>query len=53
MGPRRQVVALGAGEVDVGKGGAQAAGAEGGLENLAEEPGGERGGGPALRLVGL
>ena len=31
MGPRRQVVALGAGEVDVGKGGAQAAGAEGGL----------------------
>lgn len=45
MGPRSQVVVLGAGDVDVGKGGGQAAGAEGSLENLAEEPGGERGGG--------
>lgn len=33
MGARRQVVTLGAGDADVGKGGGLGAGAEGGLEN--------------------
>lgn len=49
MGARRQVVTLGAGDADVGKGGGLGAGAEGGLENPAEEAGG----GPTLRAVGL
>ena len=49
MGDRRQVVTLGAGDADVGKGGGLGAGAEGGLENPAEEAGG----GLTLRAVGL